>query len=71
MSTGSNVKTFDPVFFLCKKSPAPVAAWSSGTGAGIVISMVFLWFTYYSSVCGCAAALRALISACCWLITDS
>ena len=41
MSTGSNVKTFDPVIFLCKKSPAPVAARSSGTGAGIVISMVF------------------------------
>ena len=39
MSTGSNVKTFDPVIFA--KIPAPVAAWSSGTGAGIVISMVF------------------------------
>ena len=40
MSTGSNVKTFDPVIFLCKNT-RPVAAWSSGTGAGIVISMVF------------------------------
>ena len=41
MSTGSNVKTFAPVIIFCKKLPAPVAAWSSGTGAGIVISMVF------------------------------
>ena len=27
--------------FFMQKIPAPVAAWSSGTGAGIVISMVF------------------------------
>jgi len=41
MSTGKDVITFVSVIFLGKKYPPPVAAWSSGTGAGIVISMVF------------------------------